>query len=84
MPVAMQSRFASSTRFIQVTDSPSFVQPYADGDFSFRDLCRIGIILTVASALIISSGLVLAGLPEGTVNASVAAAAAPVALPGDH
>jgi sodium-dependent dicarboxylate transporter 2/3/5 len=80
LALAMASGFAASTHFILVTESPSFVLPYAYGYFSFKDLFKIGIILTLLSAVIISIGLVLAGMPEGKVVAKPAPAAAVVAL----
>ncbi|MFL6676644.1 MAG: SLC13 family permease [Massilia sp.] len=69
LALAMASGFAASTHFILVTESPSFVLPYAFGYFSFKDLFKIGFILTLLSAAIISIGLVVAGLPEGKVVA---------------
>jgi sodium-dependent dicarboxylate transporter 2/3/5 len=68
LSLALASGFAASTHFILVTESPSFVLPYAYGYFSFKDLFRIGSILTLISALIISAGLVAFGLPAGTVT----------------
>jgi sodium-dependent dicarboxylate transporter 2/3/5 len=84
LTLALASGFAASTHFILVTESPSFVLPYAYGYFSFKDLFKIGIILTVASAVIISIGLLLAGMPAGEVNASIAAAAPVAAAPSGH
>lgn len=74
LALAMASGFAASTHFILVTESPSFVLPYAYGYFSFKDLFKIGSILTVLSAVIISAGLVLFGMPEGQVTAKPAPA----------
>lgn len=65
LTLAMAAGFASSTHFILVTESPSFVLPYAYGYFSFKDLFKIGIILTIISAIAISAGFVLAGMPAG-------------------
>ena len=73
--MAMASGFAASTHFILVTESPSFVLPYAYGYFSFKDLFKIGSVLTLVSALVISLGLVLVGMPGGTVTAPAPAAA---------
>lgn len=84
LTLAMASGFAASTHFILVTESPSFVLPYAYGYFSFKDLFKIGIILTVASALIISIGLLLAGMPAGEVNAALATAAPVAAAATGH
>lgn len=75
LSMAMASGFAASTHFILVTESPSFVLPYAYGYFSFKDLFKIGSILTLVSALVISLGLVLVGMPGGTVTAPAPAAA---------
>jgi sodium-dependent dicarboxylate transporter 2/3/5 len=59
------------------------VLPYAYGYFSFKDLFKIGSILTVISAVIISAGLVVAGLPEGKVTAKPADKPA-VSAPAEH
>jgi sodium-dependent dicarboxylate transporter 2/3/5 len=83
LALAMASGFAASTHFILVTESPSFVLPYAYGYFSFKDLFKIGVILTLISAVIISAGLVIAGLPEGKVVAKPQAVPAVVA-PAAH
>jgi sodium-dependent dicarboxylate transporter 2/3/5 len=83
LALAMASGFAASTHFILVTESPSFVLPYAYGYFSFKDLFKIGSILTLISAAIISAGLVVAGLPEGKVTAKPAVAAT-VSAPANH
>jgi sodium-dependent dicarboxylate transporter 2/3/5 len=83
LALAMASGFAASTHFILVTESPSFVLPYAYGYFSFKDLFKIGGILTVISAVIISAGLVLAGLPEGKVIAKPVPTQA-VKAPAEH
>ena len=61
----MAAGFAASTHFILVTESPSFVLPYAYGYFSFKDLAKIGVIVTLLSAVLIAVGMVVAGLPAG-------------------
>ncbi len=65
MTLVLATAFASSTHFILVTESPSFVLPYAYGYFSFKDMFKIGFILTLVSALVIGVGLVLFGMPSG-------------------
>jgi sodium-dependent dicarboxylate transporter 2/3/5 len=75
LSLALSCGFAASTHFMLVTESPSFVLPYAYGYFSFKDLFKIGSILTVISAVIISVGMVAYGLPAGTVVAPAAVAA---------
>ncbi|WP_338824075.1 Sodium-dependent dicarboxylate transporter SdcS [Moorella humiferrea] len=65
LALAMAAGFASSTHFILVTESPSFVLPYAYGYFSFKDLFKIGVILTLVSAIAIALGLIVAGMPAG-------------------
>ncbi|BCV22838.1 SLC13 family permease [Moorella sp. Hama-1] len=65
LSLAMAAGFASSTHFILVTESPSFVLPYAYGYFSFKDLFKIGVIMTIISAVAIAVGLVIAGMPAG-------------------
>lgn len=64
---AMIGGFAASTHFILVTESPSFVLPYAYNYFSFKDFLKIGIILTVFCAILISIGFMLAGMPAGNL-----------------
>jgi sodium-dependent dicarboxylate transporter 2/3/5 len=82
LTLALASGFAASTHFILVTESPSFVLPYAYGYFSFKDLFKIGGILTVISAIVISIGLVAAGLPEGKLNPVPVKAA--IVVPSGH
>jgi len=65
LSLAMAAGFAASTHFILVTESPSFVLPYAYGYFSFKDLAKIGVIVTLLSAVLIAVGMVVAGLPVG-------------------
>jgi sodium-dependent dicarboxylate transporter 2/3/5 len=65
LTLALAAGFASSTHFILVTESPSFVLPYAYGYFSFKDMFKIGVILTVISAVAIAVGLIVAGMPAG-------------------
>lgn len=69
LTLVLAAAFASSTHFILVTESPSFVLPYAYGYFSFKDMFKIGIILTVVSAVVIGVGLVLMGVPAGVALA---------------
>ena len=65
LALALAAGFASSTHFILVTESPSFVLPYAYGFFSFKDLAKIGVFVTIISAIAVSIGMVIAGLPAG-------------------
>lgn len=65
LTLAMTAGFAASTHFILVTESPSFVLPYAYGYFSFKDFAKIGVILTLLSAVLIGAGMVIAGMPAG-------------------
>jgi solute carrier family 13 (sodium-dependent dicarboxylate transporter), member 2/3/5 len=65
LTMAMVGGFAASTHFVLVTESPSFVLPYAYHYFNFKDFLKIGIILTLVSAIVISIGLVIAGMPAG-------------------
>jgi sodium-dependent dicarboxylate transporter 2/3/5 len=61
--LALAAAFACSTHFILVTNSPSFVLPYAYGYFSFKDLFKVGIIMTIVCALVFGIGFTLIGLP---------------------
>lgn len=65
LALAMSAGFAASTHFILVTESPSFVLPYAYGYFSFKDLAKIGVIVTILCALLISVWMVIVGMPAG-------------------
>lgn len=64
--LAMATGFAASTHFILVTESPTFVLPYAYGFFSFKDLAKIGVLVTILAAVLVSVGMVIAGMPAGT------------------
>lgn len=66
LSLAMAAGFAASTHFILVTESPCFVLPYAYGYFSFKDLAKIGILVTILSAMLISVFIVVIGMPAGT------------------
>ncbi len=65
LALALSAGFAASTHFILVTESPSLVLPYAYGFFSFKDLAKIGVVVTIVSAIAVSIGMVVAGLPAG-------------------
>ncbi|MDR3588102.1 MAG: DASS family sodium-coupled anion symporter [Negativicutes bacterium] len=64
--MAMTAGLASSTHFILVTESLCFVLTYAAGYYTFKDLFKIGMILTIVGAIVISLGLLFAGMPMGT------------------
>ena len=64
--LAMTAGLASSTHFILVTESLCFVLSYASGYYTFKDLFKVGSILTVVSAIIIALGMMVAGMPAGT------------------
>jgi sodium-dependent dicarboxylate transporter 2/3/5 len=64
--LAMTAGLASSTHFILVTESLCFVLTYGSGYFTFKDMAKIGIVLTVIGGIAISVGMVLAGMPMGT------------------
>lgn len=69
LAMTLTSGFASSIHFILVTQSPAMVLPFAYGYFSFKDLARIGIWVTLVGAIVINIGMVLAGMPAGVVMA---------------
>lgn len=64
--LAMSAGLASSTHFILVTESLCFVLTYASGYYTFKDLFKVGSILTVISAIVIALGILLGGMPMGT------------------
>jgi solute carrier family 13 (sodium-dependent dicarboxylate transporter), member 2/3/5 len=65
LAMAMVAGLASSVHFILVTQSPSIVLPYAAGYFSFRDLAKIGLCVTLVSTITITVGIWIAGMPAG-------------------
>lgn len=64
--LAMTAGLASSTHFILVTESLCFVLTYAAGYYTFKDLFKVGSVVTAVSAIVIALGLVIAGMPAGT------------------
>ncbi|MGA2961357.1 MAG: DASS family sodium-coupled anion symporter [Candidatus Korobacteraceae bacterium] len=65
LSLTLTAGFASSIHFILVTQTPSLVLPFAYGYFSFKDLAKIGILVTLVSAAVIDIGMVMAGMPAG-------------------
>ena len=65
LALTLTAGFASSIHFILVTQTPSLVLPFAYGYFSFKDLAKIGILVTLVSAVVIDVGMVIAGMPAG-------------------
>jgi sodium-dependent dicarboxylate transporter 2/3/5 len=65
LALTLTAGFASSIHFILVTQSPSLVLPFAYGYFSFKDLAKIGILVTLVGAVVIDLGMVIAGMPAG-------------------
>ena len=63
LALTLTAGFASSIHFILVTQSPSLVLPFAYGYFSFKDLMKIGVCITLISAAVICAGMVVAGMP---------------------
>jgi sodium-dependent dicarboxylate transporter 2/3/5 len=41
------------------------VLPFAYGYFSFKDLVKVGISVTLVSAVVINIGMMIAGMPAG-------------------
>ena len=66
LTLAMTAGLASSTHFILVTESLCCVLTYASGYYTFKDMFKMGSILTIVSAIAIALGLTIAGLPAGT------------------
>ena len=65
LALSLTAGFASSVHFILVTQSPSLVLPFAYGYFSFKDLMKIGVWVTLVSAVVVCAGMVVAGMPAG-------------------
>ena len=57
--LAAPAAFTSSLAFILVTESPTNVIPYAAGYFSIRDMARVGVLMTLAAALCVTTSIVL-------------------------
>lgn len=64
--LAMTAGLASSTHFILVTESLCFVLTYASGYYTFKNLVKVGGILTIISAIAIAAGMIVFGMPMGT------------------
>ena len=64
--LAIAAGMASSTHYILVTESLCFILSYAAGYYTFKDLFKVGTIVTIFSAIAIAVGVVAFGLPAGT------------------
>jgi len=65
LALTLTAGFASSIHFILVTQAPAMVLPFAYGYFSFKDLAKIGISVTLVSAVVINIGMMIFGMPAG-------------------
>ena len=65
--LAMTAGMAASTHFILVTESLCFVLVYASGYFTFKDLFKMGSLLTVLAAILIAVGMTITGGPTATL-----------------
>lgn len=57
LSLGMAAGMSAASHYILVTQSPSFVLPYAYGFFSFKDFAKIGIVVTLLGGLLISVGM---------------------------
>ena len=55
--LGLAAGFASSIHFVLVTQSPSITLPYTSGYFRMKDLTKLGILVTLVAALIITAGI---------------------------
>ena len=60
--IAAPAAFTSSLAFILVTESPTNVIPYAAGYFSIRDMAKVGVLMTLAAAVCVTTSFILVGL----------------------
>ena len=60
--LTMSAALASSVHFILVTPCPATVLPFAYGYFSFKDLAKLGIVVTLVGAVFISIGMWVAAM----------------------
>ena len=60
--VAAPAAFTSSLAFVLVTESPTNVLPYSAGYFSIRDMAQVGIAMTVAAAVCVTTSIVVVTL----------------------
>jgi sodium-dependent dicarboxylate transporter 2/3/5 len=63
LSLALSAGFSAACHYILVTESPSFVLPYAYGYFSFKDFAKIGVVVTLLGGVLISIGMALYGFP---------------------
>ncbi|MCL6599561.1 MAG: anion permease [Alicyclobacillus macrosporangiidus] len=63
LSLALSAGFSAASHYILVTESPSFVLPYAYGYFSFKDFAKIGVVVTLLGGVLISTGMALYGFP---------------------
>jgi len=63
LALALSAAYASSVHCILVTQTPSIAVPYAYGYFTFKDLAKIGILVTLVTAILTTLGMMLAGMP---------------------
>ena len=57
LSLGMAAGMSAAAHYVLVTQSPSFVLPYAYGFFSFKDFAKIGILVTLLGGLLISVGM---------------------------
>jgi sodium-dependent dicarboxylate transporter 2/3/5 len=67
LALTLSAAYASSVHCVLVTQTPSIAVPFAYGYFSFKDMAKIGILVTVVTAILTSVGLMLAGMPAGSM-----------------
>jgi sodium-dependent dicarboxylate transporter 2/3/5 len=60
--LGLATGFACSVHFILVTQSPSIALPYGSGYFRIKDLAKIGTVITLLAAVVITAGLAVASL----------------------
>jgi sodium-dependent dicarboxylate transporter 2/3/5 len=66
LALTLSAAYASSVHCILVTQTPSISVPFAYGYFSFKDMAKIGILVTFLTAILTSAGMVLFGMPAGS------------------
>jgi sodium-dependent dicarboxylate transporter 2/3/5 len=65
LALTLSAAYASSVHCILVTQTPSISVPFSYGYFSVKDVAKLGILVTVITAILTSVGMTIAGMPAG-------------------
>ena len=65
LSVAFPAAIATSLAFILITSTPTNVIAYSAGYFSIKDFAKVGVIMSIASCIIVALGMLGIGLMTG-------------------